>query len=243
MLFVYYIHRPFFEQYKILNQKWPWLDERAEVRDAFWKLSWTSVKLASFNLLFFVPVLTLAKGYILGKLGIPPPDFEEATWPSYIEMLRNNLLMTLIHELGFYSSHRMMHAYPSLYKYHKVHHQYKMNTVLASQHNHVIDHFLTIGTPAVVTTMIVRPHSFTQFQWILWVIVANMDDHIGYSFPWSPVRWFPGANLTEQHEFHHSINMGCFASKVDIYDKLFHSDKQYLIWARRRRDRRVMREE
>jgi sterol desaturase/sphingolipid hydroxylase (fatty acid hydroxylase superfamily) len=59
------------------------------------------------------------------------------------------------------------------------------------------------------------------------VLLAYMtvDDHCGYAFPWSPVRWFPLSANTDQHEFHHSKNMGCFASKLAIYDQLF--DRYY----------------
>jgi sterol desaturase/sphingolipid hydroxylase (fatty acid hydroxylase superfamily) len=48
------------------------------------------------------------------------------------------------------------------------------------------------------------------------------------------VRWFPFCGLTEHHEFHHAINMGCFASKLNIYDKLFNSESKYLAWRSKR---------
>ena len=126
-------------------------------------------------------------------------------------------------------SHRLAH-HPKLYKYHKVHHEYHENTVLAAQHEHPIDYIVTIATPALVAISVVGPHSFTLFQWAAWVIIANLDDHVGYEFPWSPVRWFPFAASTAMHEFHHAKNMGCFASKLNIYDKIFDSEQPYLKW-------------
>lgn len=92
--------------------------------------------------------------------------------------------------------------------------------ILASQHEHPIDYLITIASPALLAIIICAPHSFTLFQWIVWVVIANIDDHVGYAFPWSPVRWFLFAARTDQHEFHHSKNMGCFASKLNIYDTL-----------------------
>jgi plant 4alpha-monomethylsterol monooxygenase len=126
-------------------------------------------------------------------------------------------------------SHRLAH-HPKLYKYHKVHHEYHQNTVLAAQHEHPIDYVVTIATPALVAISVIGPHSFTLFQWAGWVIMANLDDHVGYEFPWSPVRWFPFAASTAMHEFHHAKNMGCFASKLNIYDKIFDSEQPYLKW-------------
>ena len=96
--------------------------------------------------------------------------------------------MAIFHELLFYTTHRMMHAHPILYKYHKVHHEYKQNTILAAQYFHIVDFVLTIAGPVVLTTILFRPHSFTQFQVGLWIFTANLDDHLGYAFPWSAVR-------------------------------------------------------
>jgi sterol desaturase/sphingolipid hydroxylase (fatty acid hydroxylase superfamily) len=36
------------------------------------------------------------------------------------------------------------------------------------------------------------------------------------------------------HEFHHSKNMGCFASKLSIYDTIFNSEAPYLKWRAKR---------
>jgi methylsterol monooxygenase len=86
----------------------------------------------------------------------------------------------------------------------------------------------------MIAQLIVCPHSFTQAQWMIWLLWTNFDDHLGYAFPWSAVRWFPFCGLTEHHEFHHAINMGCFASKLNIYDKLFNSESKYLAWRSKR---------
>lgn len=161
-------------------------------------------------------------------------------------------------------------------------------------HEHPVDYVITLAAPALLAVIVVHPHSVTLFQWIAWLLVANIgqtkkaldgrikrthlhwrffvhsvlprqrnlsflvffkrmhlvapqhlvtrslsavnvlllclwlllgrvlaDDHCGYAFPWSPVRWFPLSANTDQHEFHHSKNMGCFASKLAIYDQLF----------------------
>jgi len=225
---IYYIQHDFFEQYKIQkNKTWPWLNTKPEVRDAFWRLSLRSIKLTVFNMMLLIPILSVAKYAVLNN----SPSFETNEWPTQVTLLKHNVLLTVLHELGFYLAHRTMHAYKPLYKYHKIHHEYSMNTVLASQHNHPIDYILSIATPALLATVIVKPHSFTQFQWTFWVMYANCDDHVGYSFPWSPVRWFPCANLTDMHEYHHAINTGCFASKLDIYDVLFRSDATYWKWS------------
>ena len=180
-----------------------------------------------------VPLLTALKYAVLGD----NMSFQTSDWPSYSTLMRDNVAMSLIHEFAFYWAHRLSH-HPQLYRFHKVHHEYTQNTILAAQHEHPIDYVITIAAPALLAVAVVAPHSFTLFQWIGWLIMANIDDHVGYAFPWSPVRWFPLAAATEQHEFHHSKNMGCFASKLSIYDTLFKSELPYLKW-RAARDARA----
>jgi len=238
MLPIYWMQIPFFEQYRIQRDKpWPWIDEKEEVRVAFWNMTRRSLKLASTNLFVLLPLMSILKIHTLAKLGFSGPSFEtdENSWPTPQKALQDVVLLSLIHEFGFYSTHRLMHSYPSLYKYHKIHHEYKTNTALAAQHNHFVDFILSIGFPALLALSIINCHSVTQFQWTLWTMYANMDDHVGYQFPWSPVRWFPFAALTDEHEFHHSKNLGCFGSKLSVFNNLFGGYEHYWPWVEKRK--------
>mmetsp|Transcript_31398 Transcript_31398/g.61191 ORF Transcript_31398/g.61191 Transcript_31398/m.61191 type:complete len:290 (+) Transcript_31398:53-922(+) len=225
MLPIYTAKWPFFEQFKISDKPWPWHDPNPTVREAFWSQSRKSVGLFLFNFFILVPLLTYGKCQLFDPL-----NFSTADWPSRSTAMWQLVAMTFLHELGFYLTHRFMH-WPVVYRFHKVHHEYKQNNVLASQHNHPIDYIVSIASPALLAMALVNPHSITQFQFLVYAIWTNLDDHVGYAFPWSPVRWFPLANLTEQHEFHHAINLGCFASKLNVWDKLFQSEERYLRWA------------
>ena len=229
MLPIYAGNFQFFEQYKICEREWDWRSENKEIRDAFWTLTKKSIVLYFFNYGILVPLLTVGKYLVLGD----NMSFSVSDWPDLQTLLIQNILMTLIHEFFFYWSHRLAHI-PSLYRFHKVHHEYKQNTILASMHEHPIDYIVTIAGPALLTIMIVQPHSFTLFMWIAWVIVANIDDHCGYEFPWNPVRWFWMAGGTDMHEYHHSGNLGCFASKLALYDVIFDSKTNWQNWRSKR---------
>ena len=241
---IYYIQHPFFEQFKILKGRpWPWLDENEKTKKEFWTMTRKSFRLCAFNLLFLVPLATIMKSYVqqnflLSDEGSSSPilSFDLKDWPTKGDLLRDNILLTLLHEFFFHSAHRIMHIYPKLYKFHKVHHEYKSNTFIAAQHNHPVDYLMSIATPVLTAIMIVQPHSCTQFVWVIWVLYANLDDHVGYSFPFSPVRWFPFAAKTQEHEFHHSVNIGCFSSKLDVFERLFQTNRKYLTWEKRRID-------
>lgn len=239
---IYYLEIPFFEQFKInKDHPWPWKkqnttngsdQEHEAARKSFWALTRKSVQLLVFNQFLLVPILTFTKHAIVSDSA---PCFDVEEWPSYWEMIRDNCAMCVCQEFGLYVTHRLMHSHKFFYQFHKVHHEYKQNSVMAAFHSHPVDYLISIITPALLCpTLVVKPHSFTQFQFAVYMMVTFMDDHSGYAFPWSPVRWFPFASLTEQHEFHHSINMGCFASKLNIYDKMFDSDGTYLKWTKKR---------
>ena len=231
MLPIYWMQHPFFEQFKIQNnQTWPWLDESKRVRRDFWTLSFRSVKLTTVNFLILLPILAAAQIWLSKITGTEDPSAfmtDDDHWPTLTKNFQDIFSLCILHEFGFYMTHKMMHVYPSLYKYHKIHHEYKMNTTLASQHSHPIDFVLSLGGPALVAVSIVKPHSSTLFQFTLWIMWANLDDHVGYSFPWSPIRWFPLSAATDEHEFHHSKNMGCYGSKLSIFNSLFGRSKQY----------------
>jgi sterol desaturase/sphingolipid hydroxylase (fatty acid hydroxylase superfamily) len=236
---IYYLQLPFFEQFKIDRDKpWPWLDAREEVRNDFWKLTKRSFGLCSFNLLVLVPLATTLKYYVMEVfLQMDQLSYDDQNWPTNIDLIKQNILLTILHEFLFHSTHRAMHIYPSLYKYHKVHHEYKQNVFHASQHNHPIDYLFSIAAPVVLALTIVRPvHSFTQFHFAIYAVYTNLDDHVGYSFPFSPVRWFPLAALTQEHEFHHSVNIGCFSSKLDLFERLFGTNTKFLEWEEKRMD-------
>eukprot|EP00584_Thalassiosira_punctigera_P011946 CAMPEP_0172552888 /NCGR_PEP_ID=MMETSP1067-20121228/47249_1 /TAXON_ID=265564 ORGANISM="Thalassiosira punctigera, Strain Tpunct2005C2" /NCGR_SAMPLE_ID=MMETSP1067 /ASSEMBLY_ACC=CAM_ASM_000444 /LENGTH=300 /DNA_ID=CAMNT_0013340961 /DNA_START=70 /DNA_END=969 /DNA_ORIENTATION=- len=223
----YLLEWDFFEQFKISKEPWPWKDERANVRREFWTLTYKSICIDSINILVLLPCCVYAKTIAFPRRA---PSFSADDWPTHWESFSGVVASIVLHEFGFYWTHRIMHARPGLYRFHKVHHQYKQNDVLSAQHFHPVDFFFSIAAPALLTAAVVRPHSFTQALAGLWIFHANMDDHLGYAFPWSPVRWFPFSAGTDAHEFHHSVNMGCYGSKLSLWDWVFKTDRVYEQW-------------
>mmetsp|Transcript_19393 Transcript_19393/g.42122 ORF Transcript_19393/g.42122 Transcript_19393/m.42122 type:complete len:314 (-) Transcript_19393:10561-11502(-) len=227
----YYLEWDFLEQFKISKDPWPWKDKSQHVRSQFYKLTRNSLFLDFINTVIFVPGFVYVKTIIFPRRAL---SFSVDDWPTHMESFTNIMALVILHEFGFYWTHRLMHAYPKLYKYHKKHHEYKQNNVLSAQHFHPVDFFFSIAAPALLPTIIVRPHAFTQAMAGLWIFTANLDDHLGYAFPWSPVRWFPFSAGTDAHEFHHSVNMGCYGSKLSLWDWVFQTDQVYEQWRKKR---------
>jgi len=227
----YLLQWDFFEQYKISKDPWPWLDYRESVRTKFWSLTYKTIAVDSCGLLIVFPIMLYAKARIIPHAGL---SFSDDEWPSYTKTFSDLASLALLHEFAFYWTHRILHIFPRLYKFHKVHHEYKQNNCLSAQYFHPVDFIISIGGPAILVSAIVHPHSITQFQFGVWLLYTNFDDHLGYAFPWSPVRWFPMACKTDSHEFHHSVNLGMYSSKLEVFDKMFGTDKAYRKWKTRR---------
>lgn len=222
----YLLNWEFFEQFKISKGPWPWRDTREEVRHQFWKLVRRSLVTNSMNLLVYLQLFAYMKIILLPSRAL---SFSVDYWPTHWESLIHILSSVLLHEFTFYWMHRLMH-HPVLYKHHKVHHEYKQNMILSAQHFNPVDFTLSIAGPIILTSVLIRPHSFTQFQFGLCLFTTNLDDHLGYAFPWSPVRWFPGAASTDAHECHHSVNIGMYGHKLTLWDELLGTDKVYQRW-------------
>jgi hypothetical protein len=211
----YLLQWEFFEQFKISKDPWPWhdlgknihsdnsRDHRQQVMSShstskslqrrhrqkveFRKLLFKSLCIDMASVFLYLPTCIYTKTLLLPQQTFRM-SFSLDDWPTMYQSAILVPSMAIFHELLFYTTHRMMHAHPILYKYHKVHHEYKQNTILAAQYFHIVDFVLTIAGPVVLTTILFRPHSFTQFQVGLWIFTANLDDHLGYAFPWSAVR-------------------------------------------------------
>lgn len=173
--------------YSISKDAWPWKDEREAVRRKFWKLMRRSLVIDTMNILILAPFYVYVKGILLPSRTM---SFSVDSWPTYMKSFSDIIVSIVLHEFIFYWSHRLMHTYPVLYKHHKVHHEYKQNNILAAHHFNSIDYLFSVAGP-VLTSVVVQPHGMTQIQIGLWILTANLDDHLGYAFPWSPVRWFP----------------------------------------------------
>ena len=134
-LTLYLLQWDFFEQFKISMEPWPWRDKRESVRQSFWRLTYKSVYYDFVNIFILIPCFVYIKTRLFPDRSM---SFSIDEWPSYYESFRDITLMVVLHEFGFYSTHRLLHAVPTLYRYHKIHHEYKQNNVLAAQHFHFV---------------------------------------------------------------------------------------------------------
>lgn len=61
-------------------------------------------------------------------------------------------------------------------------------------------------------------------------VAETIDGHCGYEFSWSPYRLLPLSGSSEYHNFHHSHNVGNYASFFSYWDSLFGTNKDFFIY-------------
>lgn len=86
---VYWLRWPFFDQFKISKEPWPWFDEREDVRKAFRKLTIRSIGYDAIGFLVYLPLLAFLKTQLLPSRAL---SFSLDDWPSYWELARDNFL-------------------------------------------------------------------------------------------------------------------------------------------------------
>lgn len=227
---IYAIHHPFFEQWKIIPKPWPWRDPSPEKRAEFWGIFWGSVRQVLFNNICvglpmsFVAYATRVPGMFSGDL---------ASFPTPLQLALQVLICMIVEDFTFYWSHRTLHT-PFFYKrIHKLHHKYLHSIALASENAHPVEFLLGNLIPVVVGPTLLglitgQFHTFSFWFWVWTRIGESADTHSGYAFPITPFKLLPLASSTEAHDFHHSHNVGCFASQFVWCDRLFGTDKAFL---------------
>ena len=210
------------------SKPWPWRSPDADVRARFWATLARSLPLVAFNatvMAYFATWQVYPLARWLGALRA-----EAAGFPSPAALAAGVLLCLLVEDACFYTTHRLLHT-PFLYKHvHSWHHAYVSVVGAASEHAHPLEYSLGNLLPVVVGPLLFRCHLYTWFAFLLVRVVVSIDEHSGFSLPWSPVRLLPWGASAEGHAWHHAHTDGMFASQFAWWDSLLGTDKGFLEW-------------
>jgi sterol desaturase/sphingolipid hydroxylase (fatty acid hydroxylase superfamily) len=213
LYFIYKLEHPFFEQFKVHNEIWPWKENKNE----FLTLLKRSLKQIFFNQLIILPVLLFTNIIILNGTKCRV-DLE--SFPSVFEMFWQIYIFILCDDFLFYWSHRLLH-WNRIYPYiHKKHHEYKITIGIASEYAHPIEFVFGNILPTSLGSMILgnKVHAFTFAYWICLKIYNTTEGHSGYQFPWSPSRLMPYKVTSEHHNFHHLKFIGNYGGYYNLWD-------------------------
>jgi methylsterol monooxygenase len=211
---IYHIEHPFFEQYKVHDQEWPWKENRKEWN----RVLWQATKLLLINHLLVVPIMG-SPNYFKGRHF--KMDYEEL--PSLPELYFQLFFYALMEDISFYWGHRIFH-WKKIYPYiHKYHHEHRNTVGISSESSHPIEFIFANIIPANLGGIILgreRIHLVTFTLWVVMKTVIATDTHSGYEFPWNPHRWIPFKTSSEHHNYHHLLFTGNFSGFFNFWDNL-----------------------
>ena len=221
---IYHIEHPFFEQFKINQNPWPWNENRSE-----WiiKLK-NTLKLQGFNMIVMPAVLIFIDLYFQNfqiRFSFKSEDLPDPF--TFVAMLS---FMMITEDLAFYIFHRLAH-WRVIYPYfHKHHHSFVTTVSIGAEHFHPFDYLIGVLLPGTIGPNLLgnQLHAVTYMAWILVRTGEGVDGHSGYEFPWSPYRLIPFAASASYHDYHHTHNVGNYSSFLTIWDCIFGNNSHYV---------------
>lgn len=148
----------------------------------------------------------------------------DAVSPSWHLVPLIGALWFVLHDISFYSYHRVLHEVPWLYKtIHKPHHVFTAPFAWSSHAVHPVEMALqSVGAmsgPLLWSSTVGLP----LHAWWVWLAVVQWQgvmDHCGYELP-KPFDVFallPGFGGTKFHDEHHQFFLGNYAAALSVID-------------------------
>ena len=173
----------------------------------------TLVNLA-INQLVFSPILMFLMWQALKLRGWTLTD----ALPGPLTVLGQLALMGLCSVIWFYSSHRFLHRPWWMKRVHRVHHEFRTTTAMASEYAHPVEfiaaNFITLAGGVVL----VAPSAPVIYLWELIAVHTVIAHHSGYAVPW--LSW------AVHHDWHHYRYKECFGT-LGVLDRLLGTDPEF----------------
>jgi len=135
-------------------------------------------------------------------------------------------IFVVAEDVSHYFLHRMLHI-PFFYRnIHKIHHQFASPFGLAASYAHPLE-VLILGFCTFCGPLMIRPHFFTFYCWVLYRQLDAVSTHCGYDLP-NPLSLIPLYGGTVPHDFHHRSFIFNYSSRFVFMDILFGTYKEVL---------------
>jgi sterol desaturase/sphingolipid hydroxylase (fatty acid hydroxylase superfamily) len=219
--FCYKVNHPFFERYKSVDEPWPWQTDREEWNRLFWR----SIKLTAFN----ATVMNYFLGAPFVAAGFPVPFRADNNFSSPFTLFLQFMFCNMVENLLFYIAHTLLHK-PYFYKMiHKIHHEHKVTTSIATIYAHPVEYLFGNAVTATLGCLILgqRMHMSSYFAWGFWRNCEALYGHSGYAFSWNPFRLLPFHSDGREHPFHHSENVGNYSSTTNVWDFIYGTNSAF----------------
>lgn len=115
-------------------------------------------------------------------------SFDPEETPTKLSDFAKHLVgYAICEEIFFYSSHRLFHEVPFLYKrFHKQHHEYVAPIAVAARYAHPLEDMLANVWPVMSGPLICGSHITFFFLWIALALFSTETSHSGFHLPFMP---------------------------------------------------------
>uniref|UniRef100_F7C783 Fatty acid hydroxylase domain containing 2 n=1 Tax=Ornithorhynchus anatinus TaxID=9258 RepID=F7C783_ORNAN len=138
--------------------------------------------------------------------------------PTFHWFLLELTIFTLIEEVMFYYSHRLIH-HPLLYKHiHKRHHEWTAPIGVVSLYAHPVEHVLSNMLPVILGPLVMNSHLSSITVWFSLALIVTTISHCGYHLPFLPSPEF--------HDYHHLKFNQCYGV-LGVLDHLHGTDAAF----------------
>jgi len=173
---------------------------------------------------FFILLPSHILGYWLLKDRYGVERLSTTFFPPWYTVIFQVLFCILVEEIVFYYSHRLLHYGTFYANIHKIHHNFKAPTGIASEYAHPIEYIVGDLIPVMIGPAILNCHIFVTWIWYFVAIVGTISHHCGYLFP-----WLIGGLNPLFHDYHHYSFIANFGL-LGILDKLHGTDRGFNEW-------------
>jgi len=137
--------------------------------------------------------------------------------PSLSTLLLEQVGLSLCAMVWFYASHRFLHRPWWMKRVHRVHHEFRTTSAIASEYSHWFEFvFSSFGT-LTCGVVLLAPSLVSIYLFELVAITTILVHHSGYALPW--------ASWSVHHDWHHYRYKECFGT-IGVLDRLLGTDEE-----------------
>lgn len=151
-----------------------------------------------------------------------------------------SFVVEIIFDFFHYWTHRLVHTFPTLYKYiHKTHHATHKLSGIITFHQDIFDYLLTNYIPFILSLFITKYLFNVEYNLLMYTLIIIYKEFIeiaghvdiieskSFSFPqciWLPL--FFGIELQQNVHHNHHVYLTCnYSKRFSLWDKIFRTYK------------------